>query len=116
MALNKNKDHKLYYSIGEVAAELGVNESTLRYWETVFKQIAPKKGANGVRRYTKEDFKMVKLVHHLVKVKGMTLVGAQAYLKCNGKLEETNTDTDVIERLRNIRAELVALRDALGEL
>ena len=44
MALNKNKDHKLYYSIGEVAAELGVNESTLRYWETVFKQIAPKKG------------------------------------------------------------------------
>jgi hypothetical protein len=46
----------------------------------------------------------------------MTLVGAQAYLKGNGKLEETNTDTDVIERLRNIRAELVALRDALGEL
>lgn len=116
MALSKNKDHKLFYSIGEVAAEIGVNESTLRYWESVFKQIAPKKGANGVRRYTKDDFNMVKLVHHLVKEKGMTLVGAQAYLKSNGKIEETEVHTAVIERLRAIRAELVGLRDALGEL
>ncbi|MBQ7362321.1 MAG: MerR family transcriptional regulator [Bacteroidaceae bacterium] len=116
MALGKNRDHKLYYSIGEVAAEIGVNESTLRYWETVFKQIAPKKGTNGVRRYTKEDLRMVKLVHHLVKEKGMTLVGAQSYLKGQGKMEETEVNATVIERLRAIRAELVGLRDALGEL
>ncbi len=116
MALSKNKNHKLFYSIGEVAAELGVNESTLRYWETVFKQIAPKKGANGVRRYTKDDLQLVKLVHHLVKEKGMTLSGAQAYLKGSGKMEQTEIDTSVIERLRSIRAELVGLRDALGEL
>ena len=116
MALGKNRDHKLYYSIGEVAAEIGVNESTLRYWETVFKQIAPKKGAHGVRRYTKEDLRMVKLVHHLVKEKGITLVGAQSYLKGQGKMEETEVNATVIERLRAIRAELVGLRDALGEL
>ena len=116
MALNKNKNHKLFYSIGEVAAEVGVNESTLRYWETVFKQIAPQKGTNGIRRYTKDDLQLVKLVHHLVKEKGMTLSGAQTYLKGHGKQEQAQIETTVIERLRSIRAELVALRDALGEL
>lgn len=116
MALSKNKNHKLFYSIGEVAAEIGVNESTLRYWETVFKQIAPKKGVNGVRRYTVDDLRQIKLVHHLVKEKGMTLVGAQAYLKGHDKVEQTEIDTAVIERLRSIRAELIGLRDALEEL
>lgn len=116
MALNRNKNHKLFYSIGEVAAEVGVNESTLRYWETVFKQIAPQKGTNGVRRYTKDDLQAVKLVHHLVKEKGMTLSGAQTYLKGRGKVEQAEIDSSVIERLRSIRAELIGLRDALGEL
>ena len=116
MALNRNKNHKLFYSIGEVAAAVGVNESTLRYWETVFKQIAPQKGTNGVRRYTKDDLQAVKLVHHLVKEKGMTLSGAQTYLKGRGKVEQAEIDSSVIERLRSIRAELIGLRDALGEL
>lgn len=116
MALSKNKNHKLFYSIGEVAAEIGVNESTLRYWETVFKQIAPKKGANGVRRYTKEDLHLVKLVYHLVKEKGMTLSGAEAYLNGYGKMEQTEIEVSVVERLRAIRAELIGLRDALNEL
>lgn len=61
MALLKNKDLKMYYTIKEVAAELNTPESTLRYWETVFPQIAPHKGSNGVRRYTKEDIKTVRL-------------------------------------------------------
>ncbi len=116
MATGRNKNHKLFYSIGEVAAEIGVNESTLRYWESVFKQIAPQKGTNGIRRYTKEDLRIVKLVHHLVKEKGMTLSGARTYLKGSGKVEQTEIDTSVIEKLRSIRAELVGLRDALDEL
>ena len=39
MALNTNKDLKMYYSIKEVAEKLGVTETTLRYWETVFPQV-----------------------------------------------------------------------------
>lgn len=42
MALNENKNLKLYYNIGEVAKMFGVNESTLRYWEQEFPQIKPK--------------------------------------------------------------------------
>lgn len=107
---------KLYYTISEVAQEVGVTESTLRYWESVFKQIAPAKGIGGARRYTPKDLKMVKLVYHLVKDKGMTLAGAKAYLKDNKKMEKAEVAASVVERLRAIREELVALRDALGEL
>ena len=42
MALNPNKELKLYYSIGEVAEMLGVSETLLRYWEKEFPTITPK--------------------------------------------------------------------------
>ena len=42
MPLNPDKNLKLYYSIKEVAAMIGVNESTLRYWETELPQLKPK--------------------------------------------------------------------------
>ena len=54
MAYNPNKELKLYYSISEVAAEFGVAETLLRFWEKEFPQIAPKKSGRNVRQYTKE--------------------------------------------------------------
>ena len=42
MALNLNKNLKLYYSISEVAKMFGLNESTLRYWEQEFPFLKPK--------------------------------------------------------------------------
>lgn len=116
MVLHKNKELKLYYSIKEVANEIGVNESTLRYWETEFPQIAPKKGANNVRRYTKDDIKTIRLVHHLVKNKGLTLAGAKQYLKQNGNKETAETNSSVIERLKAVREELLAIKSALEHL
>ena len=91
-------------------------DNTMRYWESVFKQIAPIKGSNGVRRYTNEDLRMVKTVYHLVKEKGMTLAGARAYLKGNGKMEEADITASVVERLRAVREQLVALREAMDNL
>ena len=80
MALNTNKDLKLFYSIGEVAQEFGVNESLLRFWESEFPNIAPKKNSRGVRMYTKEDIEEIRLVYNLVKVRGMKLSVAQKTL------------------------------------
>ena len=67
MSLNTNKDLKQFYSIGEVAAMFEVNETTLRFWEKEFPQIAPQKMGKA-RRYTKADVEQVRLVHGLVKV------------------------------------------------
>ena len=55
MALKTDKNVKLYYSIKEVAEEVGVNESTLRYWEKEFPFLKPKVTSNKVRQYTEKD-------------------------------------------------------------
>ena len=75
--LKKDKELKLYYSIKEVAQQLGVNESTLRYWEKEFPQLKPKTQAlNKVRQYTAEDMELLKTIYNLVKVRGFKLAGA----------------------------------------
>lgn len=109
--LNADKNLKLYYSISEVAEMLGVNESLLRYWEKEFPQLSPKKAGRGVRQYRKEDVETAKLIYHLVKERGMTLPGARQRMKDNK--ENTLLNYEIVERLKNIREELLAMRDAL---
>lgn len=109
--LNVDKNLKLYYSISEVAEMLGVNESLLRYWEKEFPQLSPKKAGRGVRQYRKEDVETAKLIYHLVKERGMTLPGARQRMKDNK--ENTLRNYEIVERLKNIREELLAMRDAL---
>ena len=113
MALKKDKDLKMYYSIKEVAAELSVTETTLRYWETVFPQVSPYKGANGVRRYTKDDIKTLRTIYHLVKERGLTLSGAKKQFKHGGPKNSDETRTEVIDRLKAIKEELLALKEQL---
>jgi DNA-binding transcriptional MerR regulator len=109
-----NESRKLYYSIGEVAALLGVNESTLRFWEREFPSvIKPKKNAKGVRTYTKEDIESIRLVCFLLKEKGMTIAGARNKLKEEKK--GMSAQHELVERLKRIRIELLKLQEELGE-
>ena len=111
MAYNPNKVLKKYYSIKEVSDQLGIPESTLRYWEKEFKEISPKKNAKGIRHYTLEDIEQIKLVNHLVKEKSLTIKGAKTRMKDN---PQKTTDThDIVERLKKIREELVAILEEL---
>ena len=105
---------KLYYSIGEVAKMFDVNESLLRYWEKEFPIISPKKAGGNVRQYGKEDIENIRLVYHLVKEKGMTLQGAKQKLKMNR--ETTIRTTEILDRLKLIREELVSMRKELDYL
>lgn len=111
MALNPNKILKKYYSIKEVSDMLEIPESTLRYWEKEFKEISPKKNAKGVRHYTAQDIEQIKLVNHLVKEKSLTIKGAKTRIKEN---PQTTTDShDVVERLKAVREELMAILEEL---
>lgn len=111
MPLKSDKDLKLFYSIGEVARMFNVNESLLRFWEKEFPQIAPRKTAGGTRQYRKEDIEAIKLVHHLVKEKGMTLPGARQQLSKNK--DATVKNYEVLERLKGVKAELLAIKREL---
>ena len=78
MALNLNKNLKLYYSIGEVAQMFELNESTLRYWEQEFPSLRPKvSGPAKVRQYQEKDIEQISVIHNLVKVRGFKIAAAK---------------------------------------
>ena len=86
---------------------LDVPDSTLRYWEKEFKEIAPKKNAKGIRHYTMDDIEQIKKVKFLVKGQSLTIDGARQRLKDNPQV--TSDTHDVVERLIKIREELKAI-------
>lgn len=96
--------NRLYYSIKEVASHFGVNESLLRFWETEFKIINPRKTEGGTRQYTKEDIDNIAIVFHLVKERGMTLDGAR--LALSQRQDEYARKLQAIEKLEHIKKEL----------
>lgn len=114
MALKKEKDTKLYYSISEVAQIFGVNESTLRFWEKEFDIIRPRKTEKGTRFYKQEDIEAIRLVYYLVKEKGMKLAGAKQQLKNNK--DATIKQEEIVNRLKKIKEELLSLKEAFDIL
>ena len=104
---------KLLYSMGEVTEMFDVNASLIRYWESKFDCIKPHKNKKGNRMFTPSDIENFKLIYHLVKEKGMTLEGANNAMKRRGK--SVKRDVSILERLQNIRAMLVEVRESLGD-
>lgn len=114
MKIDLENSKKLYFSLKEVAKHFDVNESLLRFWETEFATISPRKTAGGTRQYTKDDIKNIEIVYHLVKEKGLTLEGARQAL--NKKFDDTEVNIEVIRRLEKIKVELNSLKKMFDEL
>jgi DNA-binding transcriptional MerR regulator len=104
---------KLLYSMGEVTDMFDVNASLIRYWESKFDCIKPHKNKKGNRMFTPSDVENFRLIYHLVKEKGMTLEGANNAMKRRGK--KIMGEVSILERLQNIRAMLVEVRESLGD-
>ncbi len=101
---------KLYYSISEVSKMFGLSNSTLRYWETEFTNLKPKKNRHGDRAYTKKDIQDIERIYFLVKQKGFTIEGAKNELKH----KKQHTNKSVVDRLKRLRKEMIHLLDRLG--
>ena len=112
MALNPNKDLKKYYSIQEVTKMYNVNESLLRFWETEFPQLKPRRAGRDIRQYSKDDIKLVGVIHDLVKRRGLKLSAARDVLRKNK--DGAYRSNEAIDTLKAIRAQLVELRKNLG--
>ena len=98
---------KLYYSIKEVAQQLNVSESLLRYWETEFPHLRPKTTGNRVRQYTEKDIDQIKVIYNLVKVRGFKIAAARKFL---------NENRTGAEKSQQIMETLTSLGDQLKEL
>ena len=115
MSLNSNKPQKLYYSIKEVAKMIGVNESTLRYWETEFPNLKPKTvSSTRVRQYTERDIEDLKVIYNLIKVRGFKIAAARKYMHQNRATEDRTSE--VLDTLIGVRDELKEIRNRLDRL
>ncbi len=111
MPYKEKEIQKKYFTIGEVADELGVATSLIRFWEGEFDIIKPKKNRKGNRQFTQDDIRNVKLIYYLVKEKGFTLQGARDFIK--NDVEAASNKVELIESLKRVRTFLETLKKEL---
>ena len=109
MPYREKKIEKLYYQIGEVAEMFTEPVSTIRFWENEFDILKPKKNNKGNRLFTQEDIKNLKVIHHLLREKGMTIEGARRYLKINH--DDADFRQEIADSLKNIRGMLLDIKE-----
>lgn len=103
---------KKYYKIREVADILDIPASTLRFWEKEFTIIKPHRNGHGTRFYTPRDIETIRMIHYLVKQKGLKLEAAQEQIRHNRT--GVTRRFEAISRLQDIRSRLVDMLDAIN--
>ncbi|SDK44520.1 DNA-binding transcriptional regulator, MerR family [Catalinimonas alkaloidigena] len=104
---------KRYYTIGELAQMLGVNASLIRFWETEFPSIQPKKNRKGNRIYTQKDVDQIQRIYHLVKERGYKLQGARDELRKQNQVAAERTTMK--RRLEKVRSFLLEMKESLPD-
>ena len=108
---------KLYYRIGEVETITEIPAYVLRYWESEFKLLRPKKNPAGQRLYRKKDLELVLRLKSLLYEERLTLEGAKKRLRNESRGSQMDLglrDAALEEALRRFRDRLRALRDRLA--
>ncbi len=110
---------KLYYRIGEVEEATGIPAYVLRYWESEFKLLRPKKNPAGQRIYRQRDVELIRRIKTLLYGERLTLEGAKKRLAAEARrgpeqLELGIREAAYAETLRRIRQRLTALRARLA--
>jgi DNA-binding transcriptional MerR regulator len=78
---------KLYFRIGEVARLAAIKPYVLRFWETEFPSLGPKKSGTGHRLYRRKEVELVLEIKRLLYEKRFTIEGARKFLETRGKAE-----------------------------
>jgi DNA-binding transcriptional MerR regulator len=99
---------KQYYSIGEVARWFRVNQSLIRYWETEFDILEPRKNRKGDRFFRPIDVKNLVLIFDLLRRRKFTIEGAKDFLKRHKKADEKFLMIQSLEKIKGFLNELKA--------
>lgn len=119
----KTSPGKMYYSISEVAEMTGVKPHVLRYWESEFPTLRPKKNRAGNRNYRPKDIKAILVIRDLLYKEKFTISGARKKLQEHygnpdpiiKQMQIPFSDPHARQILLTIKEELVELRDQLAE-
>ena len=103
---------KKYYKIREVASLVELPTSTLRFWESQFTIIKPKRSGKGIRLYTPEDIEVIRMIRYLVKEKGLKIEAAQEQIRSNRA--NVSRRHAALRRLEEIRTRLTDMLHALS--
>ena len=99
---------KQYYSIGEVSKWFRVNQSLIRYWETEFDILEPRKNRKGDRFFRPIDVKNLVLIHDLLRLRKFTIEGTKKFLKKNKKADEKFVMVQSLQKIKSFLNELKA--------
>jgi DNA-binding transcriptional MerR regulator len=118
----KTGSAKMYYTISEVAEMTGVKAHVLRYWETEFPSLRPKKNRAGNRNYRPKDIKAILVIRDLLYKEGFTISGARKKLQevygnpepLIDQLQIPFADPQARHVITAIRNELLELREILN--
>jgi DNA-binding transcriptional MerR regulator len=118
----KTGSAKMYYTISEVAEMTGVKAHVLRYWETEFPSLRPKKNRAGNRNYRPKDIKAILVIRDLLYKEGFTISGARKKLQevygnpepLIDQLQIPFADPQARHVITTIRNELLELREILN--
>jgi len=100
---------KFYFKIGEVSDLVQLPAYVLRFWESEFSKINPKRTSSGRRLYTKKDIELILHVKHLLYEKKFTIQGARQHLTRRSARDKKESN----RFLEDLRAELKSIRDLL---
>jgi DNA-binding transcriptional MerR regulator len=105
---------KLFFRIGEVSSMLGLEAYVLRYWETEFPSLSPKKSGTGHRLYRRKDVELLLKIKHLLYEKRFTIDGARQFLQAETKaasMKDSKQEQQVLfqDPLPEIRRELAEI-------
>ena len=102
---------RIYYSMAEVKEVTNLPASTLRYWESQFQQLKPRKDGHGNRYYTLQDIELIKQIKYIRDDLKITRIEAiQTELKSGTKkVDIRQRATDILERVKSELLEIKAL-------
>ncbi len=106
---------KLYYSIGEVSRITSTEPHVLRYWETIFPELKPRKNRAGNRTYREKDIATILRIKELIEEKKYSTAGALKVLQkeADAAPERPALPPDLKRDLHEVRLLLSELADSL---
>lgn len=111
--MNVEIPDKLYFKIGEVGKLADVPTHVLRYWESEFKGIKPKRASSKQRLYRREDVKLILQIKSLLHEQGYTIAGARKLIESGAEMpspaptaKTCAVGSDAAQKLGEIKDEL----------
>lgn len=108
MEAEKPQLGKQYYKIKDVAEMIGVQQSTLRFWEKEFDCLNPRRSSTNLRYYTPQDIETVRVISYLLRDRGLKLEAAKEQMRLNrGNVSRRLRAIERLEKVRNSLEELM---------